>query len=88
MSYIAIIAVSVLIAVGLLVALLAGIRNVIDGRSDIKKVTIMAVPAIVLGGSYAALGTLEQAGVATMIVMIALMALGIVVSSIKRTFNL
>lgn len=77
-----------LIAVGLLVALLAGIRNVIDGRSDIKKVTIMVVPAIVLGGSYASLGSLEQAGVATMIVMIALMALGIVVSSIKRTFNL
>lgn len=88
MSYIAIIAVSILIAVGLLVAFLAGIRNVVDGRSDLKRVAIMAVPAVVLGGSYAALGTIEQAGVATMIVMMGFMALGIVVSSLKRTFNL
>lgn len=77
-----------LIALGVLFALGVGIKNVINGKSDLKRAIVMVVPVIVFGIAYAIFETLNQAGVATMVFMLGLMALGIIISSTRRTFNL
>ena len=76
-----------LIGLGVLLALIAGVRNVMDGRSDLKRVGMMGVPVVVFVIFYFSLGNLNQAGVATLLVMMGLMILGIVISSTRRTFN-
>ncbi len=77
-----------LIVIGVLLALAAGIRNVSQGRANIKKVSVMIVPLIIFGISYAIMGGVDTAAMLTLVVMMSLMALAIVISSTKRTFNL
>jgi len=77
-----------LIAIGFIAAVIAGVRNVIDGRSDLKRVGMMGVPVAIFVISYFSFGSIDQAGIATMIAMLGLMALGIIISSTRRTFNL
>lgn len=84
------------IAIGLALALIlfgvigmafSGVKNVINGKSEIKKVGVMLIPVIIFGVSYAALGTFNQAGVTTMLIMMLAMALGIVVTGTRGTFK-
>jgi diacylglycerol kinase len=76
-----------LIGIGVIGMAVSGIRNVINGNSDFKKVAIMIVPVIIFAVFYGLLGTFNEAGVATMIVMMALMAVGIVVTGTRGTFK-
>lgn len=77
-----------LIIIGAIAALAAGIRNVINGKSDLKKMSIVIVPLLIFGISYVLTNSFDQAGMATFLIMMGLMALAIIVSSTKRTFNL
>lgn len=77
-----------LIGIGIVAIAIAGIRNIANGKSELKKVSVMLVPVVIFGISYAALGTLNQAGVATMIFMLGAMALGIVFTGTRGTFKL
>lgn len=77
-----------LIGIGVILALIAGVRNVMDGRSDLKRVGMMGVPVAVFVISYFSFGNFNQAGVATLLVMMGFMILGILISSTRRTFNL
>lgn len=77
-----------LIGLGVIFALIAGVRNVVDGRSDLKRVGMMGVPVAVFVISYLSFGSFDQAGIATLLVMGGLMVLGILISSTRRTFNL
>ncbi|MFU8811771.1 MAG: hypothetical protein ACNA78_02320 [Balneolaceae bacterium] len=65
-----------------------GFRNIAIGKSNLKRVSVMAVPLALFGVFYATSGTLNQAGVYTLLVMLGIMALSIVISSMRRTFNL
>lgn len=76
-----------LIGIGVVGIIVSGIRNVINGKSEIKKVTVMLVPVLIFAGSYVAMGTFEQAGVLTMVVMILLMVVGILVTGTRGTFK-
>jgi hypothetical protein len=76
-----------LIVIGLIAISIAGIRNVINGKSEVKRVSIMLVPVAVFGISYATLGTYQEAGMATMLFMMGVMVLGILVTGTRGTFK-
>lgn len=76
-----------LIGIGLIGIFISGIRNVINGKSEFKRIAVMGVPVVIFVASFALLGTFVQAGVATMIFMIALMILSILVTGTRGTFN-
>lgn len=76
-----------LILIGVIAIVVSGIKNLIQGKSDVKKITVMVVPAIIFAVSFAVLGSLAQAGVATMIFMIGIMLLSILVTGTRGTFN-
>ena len=75
------------IVIGAVLALIFGIRNITYGKSDLKRVIAMGVPFVIFGIAYAIAGTIDRAGMITLITMMSLMILGIVISSVRRTFN-
>lgn len=77
-----------IIVIGAILALIFGVRNIAYGKSDLKRVAAIAVPFIIFGIAYAVTGTIDRAGMATFLIMMGLMALGIVISSARRTFNI
>lgn len=76
-----------LIAIGIIGIMISGVRNVINGNSDFKKIVIMIVPVIVFAITYTMFGTAAQAVIATMLFMVALMLLSILVTGTRGTFN-
>lgn len=77
-----------LIGIGVIGIVFSGLRNVINGKSEIKKVSIMLIPVAVFGISFATMGSVAQAGVATMIFMVGAMALGILITGTRGTFKI
>ena len=77
-----------LIGIGVLGILFSGVRNIINGKSEFKKVSIMLIPVAIFAVSFATLGSAAQAGVATMVFMIGAMVLGILVTGTRGTFKL
>jgi hypothetical protein len=65
----------------------AGVKSIASGKQDTKKMAIMAVPFVIYGITYAVLGSTQDAGVATLLVMIALMFGLILVTGIKGVFR-
>lgn len=65
----------------------AGIKSIASGKQDTKKMAIMAVPFLIYGITYAILGSTQDAGVATLLIMIALMFGLILITGIKGVFR-
>lgn len=76
-----------LIAVGVIFILISGIRNIINGKSDFKRISVMLIPVVVFGISYVTMGTFDQAGVATAVFMIAVMIISIFVTGTRGTIK-
>lgn len=76
-----------LVVLGVIGMFFGGVRNVVNGTAELKKTTIMLVPVAIFGIAYAVLGTVDQAGVATMVLMIGAMALGIMFTGTRGTFK-
>lgn len=76
-----------LIAIGIVSIFVSGIRNIVNGKSEFKKVSVMLVPVAIFAIAYVTLGTIDQAGVATMALMVVLMMLSIVVSGTRGTIK-
>jgi hypothetical protein len=76
-----------LMGIGVIGIAISGIRNVINGKSEFKRVTVMLVPVLVFVGSYLTLGTFDQAGMATLVFMMGIMALGIMITGTRGTFK-
>lgn len=77
-----------LIGIGLLAIVVSGVQSVMKGKQDSKKIITMIVPFAVFGIAYAIAGNALEAGVATMIFMLAAMVLTILLSGMRSTFNL
>ena len=77
-----------IIVIGFILALIFGVRNLTHGKSDMKRILAMGVPFIIFGIAYAVTGTIDRAGMVTLLIMMGLMALGILISSARRTFNI
>jgi hypothetical protein len=77
-----------LIVIGVVGILVSGTRNILNGKSEFKRVAVMLVPVAIFGVSYALLGTIDQAGVATMSLMVVIMLIAIVVTGTRGTFKI
>jgi hypothetical protein len=76
-----------LIGIGVVGIIISGIRNIINGKSEFKRITVMLVPVAIFIISYFTLGSFEQAGVATMVFMIIFMVISILVTGTRGTFK-
>ncbi len=76
-----------LMGIGVIGIAISGVRNVINGKSEFKKVIVMIVPVVIFAIFYGILGTFSEAGVATMVVMMSFMALAIVLTGTRGTFK-
>lgn len=76
-----------LIGLGILGMLISGIQSLIKGKQDFKKILTMLVPFAVFAIAYGIFGNITQAGVATMLFMIATMILMIFLTGLRGTFN-
>lgn len=77
----------IIIALCVLGILFAGVKSIANGKQDFKKSAIMAVPVVIFGITYGALGTSLDAGVATLLIMIVLMFALILATGIKGVFR-
>lgn len=77
-----------LIVIGVLAILAAGVRNVTLGKSSPKKVTVMVVPFLIFGIAYGVTSSVDQAGIATMMVLMGAMLFAIAVTGLKGTLKL
>lgn len=76
-----------LIGLGLLTMLGAGIRSLVLGNQDYKKIGMMAIPFVLFGISYAVSGEVAKAGVLTAALMMASMIAAIVLTGLRGTFK-
>lgn len=77
-----------LIGLGVLGMIVSGIRSVMMGKQDIKKVITMIVPFIVFGIAYGIAGNITEAAMGTMLFMMGAMVLLIALTGTRTTFNL
>jgi hypothetical protein len=71
----------------LLIALASSAKGLIGGQFDIKSIAAFAVPFVVFGGSFAATGTGQEAGVITLVVMMILMVVGVTLTTVRGVFR-
>lgn len=76
-----------LIGIGIIGIVVSGIRNIINGKSEFKRITVMLLPVLVFVISFFLLGSFEQAGVATMSIMVILMIISILITGTRGTFK-
>ncbi len=77
-----------LIGLGIIAIIVAGARSIKNGKQDFKKIITFLVPFAVYGVAFGITGSFNEAGIATMIFMMAAMILFIVLSGFRSTFNL
>ncbi len=77
-----------LVVLGIIGMIVNGIKSVLQGKQDAKKVTSILVPFVVYGISYAITQGFVKAGIATMLFMIAVMLLLMALTGLRTTLNL
>lgn len=78
-----------LVIIGLCVLgiLVAGVKSIANGKQDFKKMAVMTVPFIIFGVTYGALGSAQDAGIATLLAMIFLMIALILTTGVRGIFR-
>lgn len=76
-----------LIGLAVITSIISGVRNVMNGKFDVKKIGSIIVPFIVFGISYAVFGDYANAAIFTMVFMIGVMLLLIALTGLKTTFK-
>jgi hypothetical protein len=76
-----------MIGISILMILIFGFKNLINGKHEVQKIITMIVPFALFGVTYAVMGEGAAAAMATMMIMIGLLALFILVSGLRSTFN-
>ncbi|MEX1011784.1 MAG: hypothetical protein WDZ29_06960 [Balneolaceae bacterium] len=76
-----------LLGIGIVGMIVSGVRSVALGKSDLKKVIVMIIPFVIFGIAYGVTGSVEQAGIATMLVLMGAMVLAIAFTGLKGTFK-
>lgn len=85
---IAVIGAFALIGFGILAMIVSGIKGLTQGKQDVKRIGIMAVPFVIFGITYAVLGDVAMAGVMSTMIMMVIMVVSIALTGIRGTFNL
>lgn len=76
-----------LIGLGILSMIVSGIKSLVQGKQEIKRIVIMAVPFVVFGVSYGILSDIPRAGVLTTMVMMGIMVVSVVITGLRGTFK-
>jgi hypothetical protein len=74
-------------AIGILVVLGFGLKNLIGGRHEWSKIAVIMLPFVIFGGIYSVLKDFTQTGVGTLIAMIGVMVLFIFLSGLRGSFK-
>ncbi len=77
-----------LLAIGIVAILISGVRGMFNGTTDFKKIGMFLVPFVVYAVAYGLTQDVSEAGIATMLFMMATMALAILLTGTRSTFNL
>jgi hypothetical protein len=77
-----------LIGLGVLAIIVAGAKSIKNGNQDLKKIVTFLVPFVVGGVAFGITGSINEAGIATMIFMMGAMLILILLTGFKSTFNL
>ncbi len=77
-----------IVAIGILGMVGFGIKNLVTGKHDLSKVLAYVVPALIFVIAYFSSGNFTDAGLWTMVISMGILAVLIVLSGIKSTFNL
>ncbi len=77
-----------LVGIGVIAMLVAGAKSLATGKQNLKKIFTFLVPVAVFGIAFGMTGDAADAGIATMLFLIAAMALLIVLTGFRSTFNL
>ncbi|MDR9416180.1 MAG: hypothetical protein RI564_07845 [Gracilimonas sp.] len=76
-----------LIVLGVIGIIGAGIKSLINGKQDFKRIAMMVIPFVVFGVSYAVFGEIPKAGVFTAVFMLGAMVITIVLTGMRGTFK-
>lgn len=76
-----------LTAIGILVVLVFGLKNLFSGRHEWSMIAVVMTPFILFGGLFAFFKDFTQAGIGTLLAMIVVMILFIFVSGLRGTFK-
>lgn len=75
------------IGLGVIGILVSGILSLVKGKQNPKKIITMVVPFVVFGIAFAIAGDIPIAGISTMLFMIAAMAVLMLITGTRSTFN-
>lgn len=87
---IAVIGTFALMGLGILTMLISGIKSLTQGKQDIKKLAIMAVPFVIFAISYFVMqgdDAVSRAGVFTTLTMMGIMVASVVITGLRGTFK-
>lgn len=76
-----------LIVLGVIGIVISGIKSMVNGKQDFKRIGMMAVPFAVFAISYAVFSDVAEAGVFTSVFMLGAMVLTIVLTGMRGTFK-
>ncbi len=76
-----------LIGLGVVSMIVSGIKSLAQGKQDVKRIVIMAVPFIIFGVAYGVLGDIPKAGVLTTMTMMGIMVVSVVFTGLRGTFK-
>lgn len=80
-----------LIGLGILATIVSGIKSMSQGKQDIKRIAIMAVPVVIFVISYFVFAGSEipyaKAGVMTTAIMMGIMVVSVVFTGLRGTFK-
>ena len=77
-----------LLALGMIAMLLSGIRGMIQGDQDLKTFLVGLIPFVIFVIAYLVNGDVMKAGIVTLLIMLGLMAVAILFTGFRTTFNL
>lgn len=78
----------VLVAVGILLAIIFGLKSIANGKYEVKKIIPVMVPIVIFIISYIITDHATQAGIITMLLMVLIMAVYVLYTGFRSTFNL
>ena len=76
-----------LIVLGIIAMIGSGIKSLSQGKQDVNRIVIMAVPFIISGISYAVLQDVSKAGVLTTMCMMVIMVVSVAFTGLRGTFK-
>ena len=76
-----------LLAIAILGIIISGIRGLINGNIDVKKIVSLIIPIVIFIIAFLITGGWMEAGLLTMLIMLALMVIAIFLTGARTAFS-